>query len=223
MEIDFTPEFIATRPVISLEEWLDTVFACNEYGLPEDHFETRDSYGEYIVWTWENPGYLLRHFGKDRITQGLEIQDNWARGAPYFADKLKLRALEALPTLFFQLFGSACEPFFDPRSIRGSMEGYCYMWCEVPHFPYLAYKSPDMRAIAFHKDLQVVADCLKSKNPTLWLSAIHALGHEISPCDDDEIKQMCQALLQDFIARNRELPDQSPIQYAERAMTGDIQ
>lgn len=212
-------EYPPHGPVVSFEEWLDLKYGdpghntCLNYEFdgPPDRDDTRATYAEYTVWTWEDPVALL--VGKYPLNQiGAAM---WHE--PMVCDdgrlpqELRDRAWVAIHNLFRGLFGKYCSPVLshldesNPQS--DELDGACYMWWHLKSTPY-----DDPRFF------YLLEDCLESGHPALQESALHGLGHaEYDLSARPHVRRIIDRFLQSNWAARPEL-----VPYAKCARRGQV-
>jgi hypothetical protein len=175
MELEYPP----LRRVIPFEEWLQKSYEGGEFCV-EDHFETRATYAEYVVLTWEDPaGTLLRNFDLHQIGSGMRRQPHVFMDG-YLPRRLRNRAWIALDILFIELFEKHCSNILSHcnESVRETkgLDVACYMWWDIsPYFP----SFPGVEAVDNALFLAVCKRCLRSSNAAVQESALHGLGHAV--------------------------------------------
>ena len=221
-------QYPSPRAVVPFEEWLNAKFGGDppekawrhKWNQPPDHFETRPTYAEYVVRTWEDPlGTLVSRFTPQQI--GVALWDEHR----VFLDvrlpqALRMRAWNALPNLFTQVFGRLGSEVLGHCSERiaetHSLDSACYMWWDIgtylPDSPLMTQADED----AFSS---VCEACLRFSHAGVQESALHGLGHALM-CR--RAKKRWQALIDQFLenglARRPEL-----VRYAKQARRGAIQ
>ncbi len=167
------------------EDWLDRKFGQppsdqhwpHTWYRPADHFETRATYAEYVVWTWEDPiGPLADRFSVAQIGTAL-LGEHHVNADPRLPIGLRIRAWRALQALYLDLFAKLCSGCLGHKSEHSSetacLDAACYMCWDVDRFQ--AGTTDD-----HHEDdlfFEVIGLCLKSRNATVQESALHRLGH----------------------------------------------
>lgn len=201
------------------EEWLDLKVG----GLPKwhrpndskydfDHFETRPTYAEYVVRTWEDPvGLLVGRYSLDQVGKVM-----WSEPLVCEDERLPLalrdRAWSALPNIFLTLFAKYSSPVLSHLNEKNSdtdeLDGACYMWWDLRIVPY-----KDQRFF------ELIEACLQTRHPALQESALHGLG-EIAWCEEahPRIDEIVDHFLDSKIAARPEL-----VKYAKKAQVGQVQ
>ncbi len=217
----------APREVVSFDEWLVLKFGQPvpkyvwqyDWDEPEDHFETRATFAEYVVWTWEDPiETLVERFSISQIGAAL-----WKEHHVYVDTslpfELRMQAWRALPTLFLKLFDKQCSPTLGHLSesvpSTENLDSACYMWWDI--CPYYGGRS-DLTKSDHDEFFGVIEACLQCKNPAVQESALHGLGHaEIYKETRYIVHQMIDLFLSKNWASRKEL-----IRYAKQARKGRI-
>ena len=209
-------EYPSDRPVLSFEEWLDIRTGKGEATeipnhLELDHFETRPTYAEYVVRTWEDPIGLL--VGKGSLNQlGETLYREWAVNTDTrLSSPLRDRAWQAFPNLFTRIFAQYCSPVLghlsesNPTTER--LDAACYMWWEVHWIPY-----DDERFF------RLMETCLATSHPAVQESALHGLGHaEYDKSARRHVHRIIDRFLQSNNAARPEL-----VRYAKSARRGHV-
>lgn len=218
-------EYPSPRPVMPFEDWLDRRYSPNspkldfDPDLNEDHFETRATYAEYVVITWENPEkWLVDRLPLSSVCRKMECEWHVYMDSR-LPRALRNRAWMALISLFDGLFIPQTSGSLGHLSETGKetkeLDTACYMWWDVsPYYP----QSAGAEQIDHERFLDVCEHCLNSSNPSVIESAIHGLGHAHRLRIGN---RSAVQLLDDFLLRNptdrRELA-----KYAQRATKGRV-
>jgi len=138
----------------------------------------------YLTRLFEHPEPAPRWYSDSQIAQGLtylvSTSASGDNGWIYSTEvpiAHRVRCVEAVPSLFAQLFIPRCTPHLSHLSETqaGSLNGVCYMWWDG--FPCLALAAdpnlPTMQEIA----LRTMARILDFKSLACQESALHGLGH----------------------------------------------
>jgi hypothetical protein len=212
-------EYPAPRPVAPFKAWLHRKYTGNQSVVDwvkytdEEHFETRATYAEYVVWTWEYPKtWLLNQFTVEQI--GRAMEGEWH----VFIDGrlprlLRNRAWRALHTLFSQLFEPTVSDFmedlFESDAKSGPLEMACFMWWDVsPYWQGSQYAE----AIDHEFFLSLCRQSIYSIKPVIQGSALHGLNHN---CGLMGAKKLLDEFLSKNLASRPEL-----IEYAQDAKFG---
>ena len=169
------------------------------------------------------PEPLIFEYSDSQIAQGLTYLVNnsasgdngwfYATAAPI---EDRVRCVEAVASLFAQLFEPRCTPHLSHLSETdaGSLNSVCYMWWDA--FPCLALPAdPNLRTVQ-GAALRTMARILSFQSPACQESALHGLGHW-QRHHDREVR----ATIDGFLAAN---PDIDPrlIGYANAARRGCV-
>lgn len=211
--------------MLTLDRWLDIKFkaapaSAYEEEILFDHRETRATYAEYVVMTWEDPrNLLISRFSLDEIGESMWREEHVYMD-PLLPRNLRDRAWKALSNLFQSLF----EPLVSDKLghlgesalATEKIDGACYMWWDVsPYFPGSPYAEPADDA-AF---LSVCRQCLYSSRPAIQESAIHGLGHALGTSSPlRPAAKLLDGYIRSRITARREL-----VSYAKLARKGMIQ
>ena len=215
-------QYPSPRPVIPFEQWLDAKYLFDWKSVDEnlakerEHFETRNTYAEYVVRTWEDPKrWLLDRLPLEAIGKTLQHE-----GHVYVNNllprELRDRAWQALSVLFKELFEPHTSGKLGHKNERlTDLDIACYMWWEQsPYFP----GSPAVTEQDNKFFLGICDQCLRSPNASLQESALHGLGHSIGITNPLlASRDLINAFLKENRAARKEL-----ISYAKRAGRGRV-
>ncbi|MEQ1822776.1 MAG: hypothetical protein ABL949_09710 [Fimbriimonadaceae bacterium] len=200
-------------------EWLETRYSG---GGPthDDHFETRATYAEYVVLTWERPTeFLTTRFTLDQIGEVM-MRERHVYGSAQLPRELRNRAWRALSPLCGELFAPNVSDSLSHRneSAKGTarLDGACYMWWDVSPF-YPGNRSMTPVDSAFF--VSICRECLASPKAAIQESAIHGLGHAVGI---SEPLIEARTALDDYI-REANFARPELLQYAKRARKGRVQ
>ena len=177
----------------------------------------------YLTRLFEHPEPALRWYSDSQIAQGLtylvSTSASGDNGWFYSTDvpiKDRVRCVEAVASLFAQLFVPRCTPHLSHLSETeaGSLNGVCYMWWDG--FPCLALARDPNLPMMQETALRTMARILGFKSLACQESALHGLGH----WQRDHDRQV-SAIIDDFLAANPEI-DTRLVSYANSARCGCV-
>lgn len=223
-----TQEYPAPREVVSFKDWLalkysehpEAQMTDRQSELLRDHIETRATYAEYTVNTWEDPeGLLTSSFTLERIGAVMQ-REHHVYVNMRLPSALRMRAWAALTTLFRELFDRHCSTSLrslsSMRSPTKGLDTACYMWWE--YSPYY----PEMKGAAAEDHEQFFAfcaNCLAMANPAVQESALHGLGHAQK---HKPTGKQVESIIDAFLSGGADVrPD--VVRYARSARQGRVQ
>jgi len=177
----------------------------------------------YLTKLFEHPEPALRWYSDSQIAQGLTYlvstnatgDNGWLYSTEVpIADRV--RCVEAVASLFAQLFVPRCTPHLSHLSETeaGSLNGVCHMWWDG--FPCLALAGdpnlPKMQETA----LRTMARILGFNSLACQESALHGLGHWQRGHD-----RQVSAIIDGFLEANPDL-DTRLVSYANAARCGCV-
>ncbi|MCE9558832.1 MAG: hypothetical protein K8R88_07750 [Armatimonadetes bacterium] len=220
-------DYPSPREVVSFEDWLQMKYGNPAPGedfvyddnWPGDEDDTKPTYAEYTVWTWEEPEILVSKFSLDQIGNTFWHEED------IYVDldlprELRNRAWSALPTLFRELFARYCSPVLGHlnESDKGTqrLDGACYMWWDKSmYYP----KSPRVTDEDNDAFLKVCELCLEIPHPTVQESALHGLGHAQRY---RQVTSRVEAIIDHFLSQGN-ITRVELVKYAKSARTGSVQ
>ena len=177
----------------------------------------------YLTRLFEHPEPALRWYADGQIAQGLTyLVSTGASGDNgwfYSTDvpiKDRIRCVEAVASLFAQLFVPRCTPHLSHLSDNeaGSLNGVCYMWWDG--FPCLTLPGdPNLPAMQ-ETALRTMARILGFELLACQESALHGLGHWQRTHD-----RQVNAIIDGFLDANPDV-DARLIRYANTARVGCV-
>ncbi len=177
----------------------------------------------YLTKLFEHPEPALRWYSDSQIAQGLTYlvstnatgDNGWLYSTEVpIVDRV--RCVEAVASLFAQLFVPRCTPHLSHLSETeaGSLNGVCHMWWDG--FPCLALAGdpnlPKMQETA----LRTMARILSFNSLACQESALHGLGHWQRGHD-----RQVSAIIDGFLEANPDL-DTRLVSYANAARCGCV-
>ena len=172
---------------LSFEDWILFVFCWPENGAGSigGNAWQMDEYWaaspaivvSYLTQLFEQPVMVLADYGDGEIAQGLWDVAEYAAALTATSVPLsdRLRCIDALTTLFRDLFAVRCSPHLGHRSETGEspLNTICYMWWDL----FAINPVPEERDI-------LLAAALRSQTASLHLpsmacqeAALHGFGH----------------------------------------------
>jgi hypothetical protein len=139
---------------------------------------------DYLTRLFENSGPALRHFSDAQIAQGLtylvSTSASGDNGWLYSTDvpiAMRLRCIEAVATLFSDLFAPRCTPHLSHLSEKeaGPLNGVCYMWWD--EFPCIALPGDPHFGLLHESALSAMEGIVCLASVACQESALHGLGH----------------------------------------------
>lgn len=138
----------------------------------------------YLTRLFEESVAALRWFSDSQIAQGLtylvSTSASGDNGWLYSTDvpvKDRVRCVEAVATLFGQLFVHRCTPHLSHLSEKeaGALNGVCYMWWD--EFPCIALPGDPHLSLLHDSALRTMERILNLGSLACQESALHGLGH----------------------------------------------
>lgn len=179
---------------------------------------------ELIAYTLEQCGQDLAKFSERQVNYGLEYIFNNSCSDVVFTlmndsvpMQLRLRAIEAIKTLYRDCFTSRCAPVLGHLDEPGAnpLNQVCYMLWDASPLSY--WENRPNREVFYGAVIDVMDKALASTNPACVESALHGLGHLHSYCLE-RVEKVISTYLQRniFVAPGLQ-------QYAQRAAIGYVQ
>jgi hypothetical protein len=183
----------------------------------------------HLTRLFEDPEPALRYFSDAQIAQGLTYLVNTSASgdsgwlyAQQVAVKDRVHCIEAVGTLFRQLFAPRCTPHLSHLSETdaGSLNGVCYMWWDV--FPSVGLADDPHLPRLHDAVLRTLDDILALNSIACQESALHGLGHW-----HQGHEQQVELSIDRFVERSRLAdgssgPDPRILSYAMSARCGCV-
>jgi hypothetical protein len=178
---------------LSYDHWLEHAFgrevriqqAAWFFGHDRDWWDPEPVVAvAYLTRLFERPEPALLWYSDDQIAQGLtylvSTSASGDNGWLYSTDVLigdRVRCVEAVASLFAQLFVPRCTPHLSHLSETeaGSLNGVCYMWWDG--FPCLALAGDPNLPTMQETALRTMTRILGFQSVACQESALHGLGH----------------------------------------------
>lgn len=213
---------------ISFEQWLHYVFDHPVSSPPWYHEDAEyrccsaATAVAYLTQLFSDPRRWVQGFSDEQLNQGFwfllhptgcdDIEAFFDADVPW---QDRQRGLEAIHTLFEQLFAERCSDRLSHLDERGTrpLNSICYMWWDIFTDRDPGASQPLVEPVA----LEVLSRILALKSDACQESALHGLGHYQSIRPGKRVER----IIDDFLARNpklrRELRD-----YAINAREGAV-
>lgn len=213
------------------QEWLGYVFDRPDtpdawyfdFELPM--FEADEvEQAELIAYTFEHCGRDLARFSERQVNYGLEYIFNNSCSDVVFAlmsesvpVQLRLRAIEAIKTLYQECFTPRCAPVLGHLNEPGAnpLNQVCYMLWDASPLSY--WENRPNKEVFYGAVVDVLEAVLESPNPACVESALHGLGH-LHSSHLERVEEVVGTYLRRnvFVAPGLQ-------QYAQRAAVGYVQ
>lgn len=215
---------------LTFEQWLHYVFdhpvASSPWYDDEDAEHWCGSAATavaYLTQLFSDPRRSVQGFSDEQLNQGFwfllhpsgcdEIEAFFDADVPW---QVRQRGLEAIFTLFEQLFAERCNDRLSHLDERGTrpLNSICYMWWDLftDRGPEAAHSQAPFERVA----LEVLSRILALKSQACQESALHGLGHF-----HNSRPGRVERVIDDYLARNPKLRLQLR-DYARNAREGDV-
>ena len=178
---------------LPFDEWIEHAFAHEvrfqqaSWFFDPDHDWWDPEPGEavsHLTRLFTEPEHSLRWFSDEQIAQGLTYlvstrasgDNGWLCSKDVPVDR-RVRCVEAVASLFAQLFAARCSSHLLHLSEAGAstLNRVCYMWWD--EFPCIALPSDPHIALMHDTALRTMESVLRLGFPPCQESALHGLGH----------------------------------------------